>query len=263
MYSNYSDKKRRQFKTWGQSVCVRIGGLLTFLLAASNALLQERLAVEGGQGGGRVLLHPWVGLGQGVHGTRCRPVGHGGSQASIQGPHTWKMKCSSKVWVYSYQQCLDELFELLGSFWEDTLPLTLPVRALRLLRPTEVPVRLCRVPRDAKVFIAAPALDTAVEQAAEKQLKGWAGYHRGNLHTFKTPQITPKRLAFLTQIVMVMRGWHSSQRAVKNRSLNKQRSLAQQQYPKLRQMEPMYIYTDESGMGRSLNCITRWLTPMK
>lgn len=37
---------------------VRVEDLLTFLLAASNALLQERLAVEGGQGGGCVLLHP-------------------------------------------------------------------------------------------------------------------------------------------------------------------------------------------------------------
>lgn len=41
------------------------------------------------------------------------------------------------------------------------------VRALRLLRPTEVPARPCRVPRDAKVFMAALALVPAVEAAAE------------------------------------------------------------------------------------------------
>lgn len=62
--------------------------MLTFLLTPSNALLQERLAVEGGQGGGGVLLHPWVGLGQSVHGASRWPVGHGGSQAPIHGPHT-------------------------------------------------------------------------------------------------------------------------------------------------------------------------------
>lgn len=45
------------------------------------------------------------------------------------------------------------------------LPLTLLVRALRL-RPTEVPVRPCREPRDARVFMAAPALEPAVEPAA-------------------------------------------------------------------------------------------------
>lgn len=44
------------------------------------------------------------------------------------------------------------------------------VRALRL-RPIEVPVRPCRVPRDAKVFMAAPALDAAVEPAVEKKIK--------------------------------------------------------------------------------------------
>lgn len=44
------------------------------------------------------------------------------------------------------------------------LPLTLLVRALRL-RPTEVPVRPCRVPREARVFRAAPAVDPVVEPA--------------------------------------------------------------------------------------------------
>lgn len=43
------------------------------------------------------------------------------------------------------------------------------MRALRLLRPIEVPVRPCRVPRDAKVFMAAPALEPAVEPAVETQ----------------------------------------------------------------------------------------------
>lgn len=33
------------------------------------------------------------------------------------------------------------------------------MRAFKLLRPIEEPVRPCSVPRDAKVFIAAPALD--------------------------------------------------------------------------------------------------------
>ena len=47
--------------------------------------------------------------------------------------------------------------------------MTLLVRALRLLRPTEFPVRPCSVPRDANVFMAAPALDPAVDPAAETQ----------------------------------------------------------------------------------------------
>lgn len=34
------------------------GTTLTFLLTASHALLQQRLAVEGGEGGSCVLLHP-------------------------------------------------------------------------------------------------------------------------------------------------------------------------------------------------------------
>lgn len=51
------------------------------------------------------------------------------------------------------------------------LPLTLLVRALRL-RPTEVPVRPCRVPRDAKVFRAAPAVDPVVEPAVKKDKHG-------------------------------------------------------------------------------------------
>lgn len=44
-------------------------------------------------------------------------------------------------------------------------PPTLLVSAFRLLRPTEVPVRPCSVPREAKVFMAAPALDPAVDPA--------------------------------------------------------------------------------------------------
>lgn len=47
------------------------------------------------------------------------------------------------------------------------VPPTLLVRALRL-RPTEVPVRPCRVPRDAKVLRAAPAVDPVVEPAVKK-----------------------------------------------------------------------------------------------
>lgn len=55
-----------------------------------------------------------------------------------------------------------------GIFWgvrRGDSPLTPLVRALRLLRPIEVPVRLCSVPREARVFMAAPALDPAVEPA--------------------------------------------------------------------------------------------------
>lgn len=67
-------------------------GLLTFLLTASHALLQQRLAVEGGEGRGCVLLHPWVGLGQSVHRAGSWPIGHGGPQATIHGPHTCDVK---------------------------------------------------------------------------------------------------------------------------------------------------------------------------
>ena len=59
----------------------------TFLLAAGRALLQQALAVERGQGGGRVLLHARVRLRQRVHGGRA--VGHGGRQPPVQGAHTW------------------------------------------------------------------------------------------------------------------------------------------------------------------------------
>lgn len=59
-------------------------GLLTLFLAASRTLLlQQGLAVEGGQRCGGVLLDPWVSLRQRVHGAR-RPVGKPcATQASV------------------------------------------------------------------------------------------------------------------------------------------------------------------------------------
>lgn len=85
------------------------------------------------------------------------------------------------------------------------LPPTLLVRALRL-RPIEVPVRPCRVPRDAKVFMAAPALDAAVEPAVERHnLKKKKKRIYGLPHV-KNTSYHFKRLASLPQIVMVMRG---------------------------------------------------------
>lgn len=51
------------------------------------------------------------------------------------------------------------------------------------LRPIEVPVRPCRVPRDAKVLMAAPALDPAVEQAVERQQKEQMLYYGGKSYS--------------------------------------------------------------------------------
>lgn len=68
--------------------------------------------------------------------------------------------------------CIFLFFWLLSSFYIRRFsPLTLLVRALRLLRPTEVPVRPCRVPRDAKGFTAAAALDPAVDPTVDKWQK--------------------------------------------------------------------------------------------
>lgn len=64
---------------------------LTFLLAARGALLlQQALAVEGGQRGGRVLLDSWVGLGERVHraGRAVRQACC--AESSVQGRHTWE-----------------------------------------------------------------------------------------------------------------------------------------------------------------------------
>ena len=57
--------------------------LTLFLAACGPLLLQQGLAVEGGQRCGGVLLDPWVSLRQRVHGAR-RPVGKpGAAQASV------------------------------------------------------------------------------------------------------------------------------------------------------------------------------------
>lgn len=53
-----------------------------------------------------------------------------------------------------------------------------------------------------------------------------------------------KRPASLPQIVMIMKEWHVNEGPVWNLSSNEKRSLATQWYANLRQMEPMYIYTD-------------------
>lgn len=81
---------------WGNGCVAPLGlGLparaLTFLLAARGALLlQQALAVEGGQRGGRVLLDSWVGLGERVHraGRAVRQACC--AESSVQGRHTWE-----------------------------------------------------------------------------------------------------------------------------------------------------------------------------
>lgn len=78
----------------------------------------------------------------------------------------------------------------------ECVPLTEPVRALRLLSPIEAPVRLCRVPRDARVFMAAPALWPAVVPAAGKHIthnKKHTHRHDNKKHTSdRTEQHTQK-----------------------------------------------------------------------
>lgn len=69
-------------------------------------------------------------------------------------------------------------------------------------------MRPCRVPRDAKVLMAAPALDPTVEPAVERQntKKRTYGLPQGLFAHAQNTSHHFIRLESLPQIVMVMRG---------------------------------------------------------
>lgn len=65
-----------------------------------------------------------------------------------------------------------------------------PASALILFNPTVAPASPCRVPREVKEFMAAPAVELGVEAATEKQRKGERKHKVRGVWNGKKPVVT-------------------------------------------------------------------------